>query len=154
MSPTSGSVAVAVKVSVLCSTTLWVPMVARTGASFVLVTVMVTVSLSESAGTPLSVTTTSKVCTPTSAFVVGQEKDPVRGSMTAPEGAPVREKVSRFAGSSESLATAVKLTVVRSATVWSPIGASTGGWLTSLTVTVMVSVSNRVVVSVATTSKV
>ena len=55
--------------------------------------------------------------------------------MLAPAGAPAsRLKLSVLAGSSGSLAVAVKLSVSPSATKRLPIAASTGGWFTSLAV--------------------
>jgi hypothetical protein len=57
--------------------------------------------------------------------------------MFAPGGAPIRLNVSVLAGISASVAVAVNVSSVCSATVWLDSGPRTGAWLTSLTVTVI-----------------
>ena len=57
----SVSVAVAVNVSSVCSSTLWLPIAASTGATFTSLTVIVIVSASSRAGVPSSVTRTVTV---------------------------------------------------------------------------------------------
>src|SRR6266511_3485108 len=84
-----------------------------------------------------------------------QLKTPVFGSMTAPAGAPApRLKVRVFVGTSGSVAVTVNVTVVPMAFVRFAIAASTGGLLTSLTVTVKLRVALAPLASVTRTVKV
>ena len=115
------------------------------------------VSLSDLVGVPLSVTTTSKVWGPCWVSLGVQVKTPLTGSMAAPAGALLpRVKVRVLAGRSGSVAVAVNASGDPSFTAWSPTGSRVGAWLVSVTVTVMVSLSDLVGVplSVTTTSKV
>ncbi len=111
-----------------------------TGAMLTSLTVTVISSSSHRTGSPLSQTLTVKVNSPGPCASVGvQVNAPVAGLMLAPSGAPTRLKVRVLAGKSASVAVAVKLSAVSSATVLSPIAPRTGATLTSPIVTVIVS---------------
>src|SRR5204863_174172 len=109
------------------------------GAEFTSLTVTVNVSTALSAGLPLSVTrTVIGVLAGPCASVGVQLKAPVEAPIVAPAGAPASsEKVSVFAGTSESVAEAVKVTGVPTVPVLFPIVASTGAEFTSFTVIVI-----------------
>src|SRR6266853_5138608 len=90
-----------------------------------------------SAGVPLSVT---RIVTGKVPVAVGvQLKAPVEALIVAPAGAPAsNENVSTFAGTSESVAVAVKVSVTPGqAAALFPIGANTGAEFTSFTVIVI-----------------
>ncbi len=88
----SGSLAVAVKVSAVPSSTVLSPMAARTGDALTSFTVTVIVSESLNAGEPLSVTRTVIVNEPGPCASVGVHvKTPVLGLIDAPDGAPGRD---------------------------------------------------------------
>src|SRR2546429_596907 len=89
-------------------------------------------------GEPLSVARIVTGKDPGPCASVGvQEKAPVDAPIVAPAGAPASsEKVSVFAGTSESVAEAVKVTGVPTVPVLFPIGANTGAEFTSFTVMV------------------
>jgi uncharacterized membrane protein len=61
-------------------------------------------------------------------------KTPLVGSIAAPAGAPVKLNVSAWAGSSISVAEAVKVSSTSSLTVLFPIGLRIGSSLTAVTV--------------------
>src|SRR5437764_537199 len=123
--------------------TIFDPGAARTGAVFTSLIMMVIVSKALNAGEPLSVTRT------VTAFVLGpwlsvgaQVKTPLAGFMLAPAGAPAsRLKVRSWAGTSESVALAVKVSRLSSLPVLFPIGVNTGAEFTSLTIILKVSKS-------------
>src|SRR5919204_96531 len=106
----SASVACAVNVSSVCSSTVLSAIGASTGAWLTSLTVTCTVWLALSAGVLLSVTTTSNEYTPGPCASLGvQVKTPVFGLMAAPGGiVPFRLKVSPDGGVSASVAVAVK----------------------------------------------
>src|SRR4051794_33930277 len=106
---------------------------------------MLVVSKARNAGTPLSVTRTVTVLVLGPCASVGvQLKTPEEELIPAPEGAPgSRLKLSACAGRSGSLAVAVKVSAFPPLIDLFPIGLSTGGALTSFTVTVIVSESFR-----------
>ncbi len=84
----SASVAEAVKVSRLPSSTLLLPIVASSGAWLISPTVMLMVSKSSRPGVPSSVTRTVTECTAGPCVSVGVQLNcPVVGSMVAPAGA-------------------------------------------------------------------
>ena len=115
----SASLAVAVKLSSTPSSTVWLPIGSSTGATLSSPTVMVIVSESSSAGVPSSVTrtVTSNVPGPSASLGV-QLNAPVVGSIAAPVGAPESKlNVRLLAGTSASLAVAVKLSSTPSSTV-------------------------------------
>src|SRR5439155_15284910 len=88
---------------------------------------------------PLSVTRTVTGNVPVADGV--QLKAPVEPLIVAPAGAPAsNENVSVFAGTSPSVAVAVKVTGVPTVPVLFPIAARTGAWFTSFTVIVIAAV--------------
>src|SRR4051812_31031974 len=95
---------------------VWLEMGLRAGALFTSLTVTVKLRTSLSAGDPLSVTRTVMLLVTGPCASVGvQENKPLLELIVAPEGAPgSRVKVSVCAGSSGSVAVAVKLRVVPS----------------------------------------
>jgi hypothetical protein len=101
--------------------------------------VTVRVLVAAAGGTALAVTTTEKVRVPVSVGAVVQEKTPVVGFIDAPAGAPDKLKVSWLAGTSASVAEAVKVRVAPAETVLLLIVARTGVWLVSATTTSNVS---------------
>ncbi len=88
--------------------------------------VTVTDLVAAAGGVPLSVTTTEKVRVPVSVGAVVQVKTPVVGWIDAPAGAPDKLKTSWFAGTSASVAEAVKVKVAPAATVLLLMLARTG----------------------------
>jgi hypothetical protein len=121
-------------------------------------TVIAIVSESDRFGVPASVTTTSNVYTPgpwasEGVHVNTPDVDPI----AAPPGTePSRLNVNVCAGTSESVADAVKVMRLNSGPDLFPIAARTGALLASLTVIVIVSRSSSVPgpLSLTTTSKV
>src|SRR2546429_339621 len=98
----------------------------------------------KSAGEPSSVTRTLMLFVPTFAAVGIQLNKPVAGSMVAPAGAPDSSvNVMVWAGKSESLAVAVKLSSVSAETVQFIGKESCGRVFTSLTATERIFVSLR-----------
>src|SRR5881396_359114 len=86
-------------------------------------------------GLPLSVTMTLNTFVEPDGPETVQLKTPLFGLIVAPAGAPAaRLKSSKFAGKSESVALAVKVTVWPSEFVRLAIGASTGGEFDSVTI--------------------
>src|SRR5439155_1767456 len=131
----SESVAVTVKARFASSFVVLLPGFVTTGAEFTSFTVTVIVSKSLSAGLPLSVTRTVPGNVPLDEGV--QLKAPDEAPIVAPEGAPASsEKVSVLAGTSESVAVAVKVTGEPTVPDFGPIVASTGAEFTSFTVMV------------------
>jgi len=132
----STSVAVAVKVNSVVAVTVRLAREPRDGALLGGgVTVIEMVWLSESVGDPLSVTRTVTEKVPTWVRVGVQEKRPLLELIEAPLGAPLpRLKVRFWAGTSTSLAVAVKVRLLVAAMVWlasvSRDGAVLGGRLT------------------------
>src|SRR2546428_11733096 len=91
------------------------------------------------AGLPLSVTRTVTGNVPLEEGV--QLNAPVVAPIAAPAGAPAsNEKVSVFAGMSESVAVAVKVTWVSSVPVLFPVAAITGADISSFSVNVYTAV--------------
>src|SRR5262245_39167744 len=130
----SGSVAMAVNVYGASSGIVALagtPAIA--GARFTSVTCTTTVWESASAGVPSSNTRTVTLWSAGPSASPGvQEKAPVPGSMLAPAGAPApSENVSPCAGRFASVAVAVNVSAVPSASVCSPIAASAGATFTS-----------------------
>src|SRR5438552_1689732 len=125
---TSESVAVTVKARFASSFVVLFPGFVTTGAEFTSFTVTVIVSKELSAGLPLSVTrTVIGVLAGPCASVGVQLKAPDDAPIVAPAGAPASsEKVSVFAGTSESVAVAVKAIVASSFIVLLPIAAMVG----------------------------
>src|SRR5204862_1239760 len=100
---------------------------------------MLIASKSFMAGLPLSVTRTVTGNVPVADGV--QLKAPVEPLIVAPAGAPAsNENVSVFAGTSPSVAVAVKVTGVPTVPVLFPIAARTGAWFTSVTEIVIAAV--------------
>src|SRR5690606_21000441 len=134
---TSESVAVAVKVSGDPLSTLFAPIGSRIGAT--LTSFTVTVIVSESVSAP-SETITSMLQEPCSS--VGDQVKSPPAVIAAPAGAVVpRLKLRVCAGTSESVAVAVKVSGDPSSTLFAPIGSRIGATLASFTVTVIVSAS-------------
>src|SRR6059036_4133378 len=128
-------VAVAVKVKATSSFTVLFPITASTGCGIEF-TVIVIASKALSAGLPLSVTRTVTGNVPLAEGV--QLKAPVEELIVAPAGAPASsENANVFAGMSESVAVAVKVTAWLTCVVLFPIAASTGAEFTSVTVIVI-----------------
>src|SRR5439155_1396294 len=135
-SPEFGSVAVTVNVSAASSFVVLFPGFVTTGGWLFEPTTMLIASKSFIAGLPLSVTRTVTGNVPLAVGV--QLKAPVEPLIVAPAGAPAsNENVSVFAGTSPSVAVAVKVTGVPTVPVLFPIAASTGAWFTSFTVIVI-----------------
>jgi hypothetical protein len=126
------SVAVAVKLRSDSSLTVLFPMALSTGATLVVLTLIVMVSKSLSAGVPLSVT---RMVTENEPDALGvQLNTPDAAPIVAPAGAPASsENVRVLAGISASVAVAVNVSVPPVAADLLPIGARTGATLTSLT---------------------
>ncbi len=141
--PASGSVAVAVNASVASSFTVLFPTAPSTGGWFGAgLTVIVIASKSLSAGDPLSVARTVTGNVPLAPGV--HEKAPVDALIVAPAGAPASsEKLSVLAGTSGSVAVAVKVIATPTVPALFPMTPRTGPELTSLTVTVIEAVPLR-----------
>ncbi len=111
-------------------------MLASTGAMLTSVTVTVTVSVSRTvvpAPSGPSPTTTSKVCVPGPWASVGvQAKAPVSASIVAPAGSPASPNTS--VDESRSVAAAVNVSLLSSATDLFPMVPSTGASFTAVTV--------------------
>src|SRR5439155_1237540 len=138
-SPEFGSVAVPVKANAASSFVVLFPGFVTTGGWLFDPTTMLIASKSSIAGLPLSVTRTVTGNVPVADGV--QLKAPVEPLIVAPAGAPAsNENVSVFAGTSPSVAVAVKVTGVPTVPVLFPIAARTGAWFTSFTVIVIAAV--------------
>src|SRR5580765_8147183 len=111
----------------------------------VLNTVTRTVSEALSGGVPLSVTRTVTGYTAGPWALSGfQRNEPLLALMVAPAGAPAsRLNLNVFAGTSASVAAAVKVKVPPLVTALLPMGTRTGGRFTSLTATWKVFASER-----------
>src|SRR5437762_824616 len=142
---TSPSVAVTVKVNAANSFVVSLAGLVTTGAEFTSFTVienlfepttMLIASKSFLAALPSPL---SPAVAPEASVSVGvQLKAPVEPLIVAPAGAPAsNENVSVFAGTSPSVAVAVKVTGVPTVPVLFPIAARTGAWFTSFTVIVI-----------------
>ena len=130
------SVASAVKLSSAPSSTIRLPIAASTGASLTSLTVIVIVSASDSTGVPSSVTVTVAVNVPGPCTSVGVQLNTPPESIIMPLAIAVasRLNVITLAGSSVSVASAVKLSSAPSSTLRSPIAPSTGASFTEFTV--------------------
>ncbi len=138
----SGSIAFTPKLSTAFSLTFFGPIVAKTGARFVLVTVIATSSLSASVPSDvMNVTLTTPLC----------EKSGVKLNVAVPlplsvsvafGGVPTAENVGVVA--SGSVALNPKFRLAPSATDFGPIAASTGARLTLFTVMATTSLSASV----------
>src|SRR6185436_14652418 len=135
----SGSVTVAVKVSVEFSIAFLSVITARAGGRLISPVVTAIVSEWLCGGEPLSVARTVMNTVAGACASVGVHvKTPETGLIVAPDGAFSSENVSDCVGISESVAEAVKVSNAPSFTDLAPIGLRTGGAFNSVTVTVMV----------------
>src|SRR2546427_820545 len=132
----SEAAAVTAKVRFASSFVVLFPGFVTTGGWLPWPTEIVIASNALIAGLPLSVTRTVTGKFPDEDGV--QLNAPEEAPIVAPAGAPASsEKVSVFAGMSESVAVAVNVTGVPTVPVLFPIGASTGAEFTSFTVIVI-----------------
>src|SRR2546427_120313 len=132
----SESVAVTVNARLASSLTVLLPGFVTTGAWLCEPTTTLIASNAPIAGLPLSVTRTVTGKVPLADGV--QLNAPEEAPIVAPAGAPgSSEKVSVFAGMSESVAVAVNVTGCPTVPDLFPIGASTGAEFTSFTVIVI-----------------
>src|ERR1051326_9244616 len=123
---------------------VWSAGTVSTGARFTSLTTTLKLFVALRLGLPLSLTRTVTrfVLEPWSSTGV-QLIAPLLPSMLMPAGAVNRAKVSVLAGISASVAVALTLKVVCSATVWSPGTVSTGARFTSFTITLKLFVALR-----------